>query len=115
VDVPDSIVYYLLLQNCKHFGQAQGTPFTEPPFSTQVDWEASSCQAELILNGDYDSSELDDLTELLLINHCRNMIPLDKRCYHHRSRIHLTLHDLEREDIHLSLWIASRSLQGPDR
>jgi hypothetical protein len=77
VDVLDSIVYYLLLQNCKHFGQAQGTLFTEPPFSTQIDWEASSCQAELILNGDYDSFELDDLTELL-INHCRNVIPLDK-------------------------------------
>jgi hypothetical protein len=40
--------------------------FTEPPLSTQIDWEASSCQAELILNGDYDSTELDDLTELLL-------------------------------------------------
>jgi hypothetical protein len=77
VDVPDSIVYYLLLQNRKHFGQAQGTPFTEPPFSTQIDWEASSCQAELILNGDYDTSELDDLTEIL-IKHCRNVIPLDK-------------------------------------
>jgi hypothetical protein len=80
VAVVDSIVYYLLLLfNCKHFGQAQGTPFKEPPFSTQIDWEASSCQAELILNGEYDSSELllDDLSELL-INHCRNVIPLDK-------------------------------------
>jgi hypothetical protein len=77
VDVPGSIVYYLLLRNFKHFGQAQGTPFTEPPFSTQIDWEASSCQAELILNGDYDSSEIEDLTKLL-INHCRNVIPLDK-------------------------------------
>jgi hypothetical protein len=77
VDVLGSILYYLLLQNCKHFGQAQGTPLTEPPFSTQIDWEASSCQSELILNGDYDSSELDDLTELL-INHCCNVIPLDK-------------------------------------
>jgi hypothetical protein len=77
VDVPDFIVYYLLLQNCKHFGQAQGTPFTEPPFSTQIGWEASSCQVELLLNGGYDSSKLDDLTELL-INHCHNVIPLDK-------------------------------------
>ena len=32
VDVPDSIVHYVLLRNRKHFGQAQGTPFTEPPF-----------------------------------------------------------------------------------
>jgi hypothetical protein len=52
MDVPNSIVYYLLLRNHKHFGQAQGTPFTEPPFSTPINWEASSCQAELILNGD---------------------------------------------------------------
>ena len=77
VDVPDSIVYYLLLRNRKHFGQAQGTPFTEPPFSTQIDWEASTCQADLILHGEYEPSELDDLTELL-INHCRSVIPIDK-------------------------------------
>jgi hypothetical protein len=30
-EMPNSIVYYLLLRNRKHFGQAQGTPFTEPP------------------------------------------------------------------------------------
>jgi hypothetical protein len=77
VHLPDSIIYYLLLQKSKHFGQAQGPPFTESPFSTQIDWEASSCQAELILNGEYDSSELEDLSEPL-INHCQDVIPLKK-------------------------------------
>jgi hypothetical protein len=35
--------------------------------------------------------------------------------HHYGSRIHLTVQDLEREDVHLSLWIASRSLQDFNR
>ncbi len=35
--------------------------------------------------------------------------------YHHGSQIHPTVQVLERADNHLSLWTASRSLQGTDR
>jgi hypothetical protein len=34
---PDKINYYLLLRNRRHFGQANGTPFTQEPFAPAVD------------------------------------------------------------------------------
>jgi hypothetical protein len=61
VDLPDEIVYYLLLRNRRHFGQAQGTPFTTPTFTTHIDWAASTKTSELILNGDFNTDELSDL------------------------------------------------------
>jgi hypothetical protein len=33
VKLPSEVTYYLRLRNGLHFGQAQGTPFTEPPLS----------------------------------------------------------------------------------
>ena len=70
VDLPDEIVYYLLLCNCSHFGQAQGTPFTTPQLTRHIDWTASTESAELILHGEFDSSELSDL-QALLLKHCQ--------------------------------------------
>jgi hypothetical protein len=57
-------LYRILLTPAKlqAFWTSPRYPFYRTPFSTQIDWEASSCQAELILNGDYGSSELDYLT-----------------------------------------------------
>jgi hypothetical protein len=69
VDLPDEIVYYLLTRNRLHFGQAKGTPFTQPQFTQKLDWAASTETAELILEGDFDSSELSDIQSLLL-KHC---------------------------------------------
>lgn len=71
VDLPDEIVYYLLLQNRLHFGQAHGTPFTLPLFTNRLEWKASTETAELILTGDYTNSELSDI-QLLLLQHCQN-------------------------------------------
>jgi hypothetical protein len=71
VDLPDEIVYYLLTRNRLHFGQADGTPFTTPQFTRDIDWAASTDSAELILHGDYSPSELTDLQELLL-KHCQS-------------------------------------------
>lgn len=70
VDLPDEIVYYLLTRNRLHFGQAKGTPFTQPQFTHRLDWAASTETAELILEGDFDSSELSDIQSLLL-KHCK--------------------------------------------
>ena len=53
VTSPREIEYYLLLRNRQHFGQAQGTPLTIPPLSTELDWSASSLASELILQGHY--------------------------------------------------------------
>ncbi len=81
VEVPNIIVYssyYCKIENILDKLNPSSTyPFYGTQFSSQIDWEASSCQTEVILNGEYDSSKLYDLSELL-INHCRNVIPLDK-------------------------------------
>jgi hypothetical protein len=72
-------VYYLLTRNRLHFGQAKGTPFTQPRFSHQLDWAASTKTAELILEGDFDSAKLSDI-QALLLKHCarqhRESLPL---------------------------------------
>jgi hypothetical protein len=69
VDLPDEIVYYLLTRNRLHFGQAKGTPFTEPIFTHHLDWAASTETAELILEGEFDATELSDI-QALLMKHC---------------------------------------------
>ena len=66
VDTPKEIKKYLTERNQKHFGQAQGTPWTVPPLAEQVNFEASTQTSDLILEGDYTSSELDDITQLLI-------------------------------------------------
>ena len=50
---PTEIEYYLMLRNRLHFGQAQGSPFTEPPLSQTIDWAASTEAANRILEGTY--------------------------------------------------------------
>lgn len=53
VTQPQEIEYYLMLRNRMHFGQAQGTPFTCPPFQHDFDWLAATPEAEQLLNGNY--------------------------------------------------------------
>jgi hypothetical protein len=69
IDLPDEIVYYLLTRNHLHFGLAQGTPLTQPQFTHQLHWAASTETAELVLEGNFESSELSDL-QALLLKHC---------------------------------------------
>jgi hypothetical protein len=41
---------FLLKRNTVHFNQAHGTPFTIDPLN-KLDWNASSTEAETLLNG----------------------------------------------------------------
>ena len=66
LDCPEEIEQALLTRNRSHFGQSQGTPFTVPPLSHQINFEASTETAELILNGTYSNEELDEITKMLL-------------------------------------------------
>ena len=50
---PDDIEHYIRMRNSGHFGQAQGTPFTEPPLSETVNWSADGTFCDDILNGVY--------------------------------------------------------------
>jgi hypothetical protein len=77
VDAPEETTADLLEQNCKHFSsQALGTPFTVPPLNVQVDYGASTASCELMLEGDFESELLYDLTSLL-INHFRLLTKRD--------------------------------------
>eukprot|EP00957_Ditylum_brightwellii_P081846 6226173-Ditylum_brightwellii.AAC.1 len=64
------------MQNKLHFGQAQGTPFTVPSLSVEVDWEVNSVMSELILEGNYTNEELLDIEQLLLL-HCKREYDCD--------------------------------------
>ena len=46
---PFKIEHFLMLRNRMHFGQAQGTPFTVPPLSDNLNWTASTPSADAIL------------------------------------------------------------------
>ena len=76
VDLPNEIATHLRNRNRKHFGQAHGTPPTIPPLSEHIDWAASTAEAELILTGDYDATELDTISQLL-VRHMKAKTPLD--------------------------------------
>ena len=53
ITTPSEIEYYLMLRNRLHFGQAEGTPFTIPPLSQDIDWEATTPLADSLLDGTY--------------------------------------------------------------
>jgi hypothetical protein len=76
IDAPAEMTKYLLERNQKHFGQAQGTPFTIPPFSATIDFSASTHTSDLILTGNFDDAELNDLTTMF-VTHLTNKTPLD--------------------------------------
>ena len=66
IDVPAEIESTLQNRNQKHFGQAQGTPFTIPPLSEMVDFSASTHTANLILDGQFTNKNISDTTQLMI-------------------------------------------------
>ena len=75
VDVPQEVERLLLERNRAHFGQAQGTPWTVPPLSQEIDFEASSAITDLILNGTYTHADLDEITQMLISHLKRSTQP----------------------------------------
>jgi len=68
IDAPDEVVEKLRDRNRLHFGQAHGTPFTMPPLSTDLDFDGATSFADMILDGTYDSSQLADITRMVISN-----------------------------------------------
>jgi hypothetical protein len=64
VKVPAEIETLLTNWSRKHFGHVAG-PWLSPPLSQQVDFEASSITSELILQGEYNASDLDEITQFM--------------------------------------------------
>ena len=62
----------LIERNHKHFGQAQGTPFTVEPLSTILDWSGNTETGEQLLEGTFDIStvDTDEATKIILKNLC---------------------------------------------
>ena len=48
-----------MLRNRLHFGQAEGTPFTQHPLHKDVEWAATLLTSDLILQGEYRVQEFD--------------------------------------------------------
>ena len=66
MDLPNEIEDYLIRRNQKHFGQAQASFPTVPPFSEHVDWAASSHESKLILTGDYKDDEYEGMGKIMI-------------------------------------------------
>ena len=66
IDIPTDILNSLQNRNRKHFGQAQGTPFTVSPLKDDLGFTSMTPSGTLMLNGQYDASHLDISVQLLI-------------------------------------------------
>ena len=66
IKCPAEIELMLKLHNQKHFGQAEGTPFTTEPLRSHFNWSASTHQAELVLQGNYTNRDITHISQTLL-------------------------------------------------
>jgi hypothetical protein len=70
---PKEIEFLIRLRNQRHFGQAEtdGTPFTTETMKHKFNWNASTEEAELVLEGNYTDDDISDISRLLLDNMTR--------------------------------------------
>jgi hypothetical protein len=66
MDIPDEVALHLSERNRRHFGQAAGSPFTKPPLSIQLGYDAQSVTAERLLHGEYVHEDNNPNIQLLL-------------------------------------------------
>ena len=73
VVAPNEIEFLLKLRNRRHFGQSEteGTPFTTKRMKEQLNWNATTQAAELVLEGKYEDDELDTMSKIMLDNFTR--------------------------------------------
>ena len=60
---PTDIEHYIRLRNHGHFGQAQGTPFTELPLRHEISWQADTPTSDDILNGHFQLDTIDSIPQ----------------------------------------------------
>ena len=63
IDDPQEMESLILQRNQQHFGQAAGTPFASPPLSDDVDFSTESPNSDVILCGEYNAAELDEMVQ----------------------------------------------------
>jgi hypothetical protein len=73
VNSPKEIEFLLRLRNQRHFGQAEtdGTPFTTEEMKHKFNWNASTEEAELVLEGESTDNEISEIERLFLDNMTR--------------------------------------------
>jgi hypothetical protein len=79
---PDEIEHYVRLRNRGHFGQAQGTPFTEGPLEQCINWQADTPTCKEILNGYHQIETIDTIPQCQsLLDSCKVATELDLLLY----------------------------------
>jgi hypothetical protein len=73
IDIPSEVLAHLQVRNRRHFGQARETPFTSPPLSDDFGYCADTLEAQPLLEGTYDPTDIDDPSVLLLLNHMQQI------------------------------------------
>ena len=75
---PAEIELLIKLRNRQHFGQLENekTPFTQEPLKSKLNWSASTTTADLILEGKYSPTDIDDISKLFLSS-CKKSTELD--------------------------------------
>ena len=74
----DEIEHYVRLRNRGHFGQAQGTPFTESPLEQHINWQADSITCNEILQGYHQIKTIDTIPQCQsLLDSCKAATELD--------------------------------------
>ena len=73
VNCPKEIEFLLRLRNQRHFGQAEtdSTPFTTERMKHKFNWNASTEEAELVLEGNFTDNEMSEIERLFLDNMTR--------------------------------------------
>ena len=66
IEVPDEIVDHLQTRNRKHFGQADGTPFTRDPLLTDMGFSIEGKGTDDTLLGKYNTNSLSMHVQFLL-------------------------------------------------
>jgi hypothetical protein len=75
---PTDIEHYICLRNHGHFGQAQGTPFTELPLRNEISWQADTPTSEDILNGHFQIDTTNSIPQCqALLDTCKVATELD--------------------------------------
>ena len=66
MDVPSEVLQHMQQRNREHFRQAHCTPFTVPPLSEHLGFTGYSEYGQQILDGTYDSTQLEANVQLLI-------------------------------------------------
>ena len=68
VNCPREIEFLLALRNQRHFGQAEteGTSFTTEDMKSKLNWDATTKEAELVLEGEYEDAELSEISRMFM-------------------------------------------------